>query len=91
MHAQSCKPQEMLRDREAWHAAIHGVVKSRTQLGDCTTSAKSLQLRPTPYDPIDCDLLGSSVLGILQARILEWVAISFSKGSFQPRVQTQVS
>ena len=34
---------------------------------------------------------GSSVHGILQARILEWVAISFSRGSFQPKNQTQVS
>ena len=36
-------------------------------------------------------LLGSSVLGILQARILEWVAISFSRESFWPRDQTLVS
>ena len=34
---------------------------------------------------------GSSVYGILQARILEWVAISFSRGSSQPRDRTQVS
>ena len=40
--------------------------------------AKSLQLCPTPCDPIDSSPLGSSVPGILQARILEWVAISFS-------------
>jgi len=32
-------------------------------------------------DPVDCSLLGSSVHGILQARILEWVAIPFAKGS----------
>ena len=42
------------------------------------TSAKSLQSCPTLCDPIDRCLLGSSVPGILQARILEWVAISFS-------------
>ena len=42
-------------------------------------------------DPMDCSLLGSSVHGILQLRILEWVAIPFSKGSSQPRDQTQVS
>ena len=40
--------------------------------------AKSLQLCPTLCDPIDGSPLGSSVPGILQARILEWVAISFS-------------
>ena len=42
-------------------------------------------------DPMDCNPLVSSVHGILQARILEWVVISFSRGSSQPRNQTQVS
>ena len=41
--------------------------------------------------PMDCSLPGSSVHGISQARVLEWVAISFSKGSFQPRDQTLIS
>ena len=36
------------------------------------------QLRPTLSDPMDCSFPGSSVHGILQARALEWVAISFS-------------
>ena len=40
------------------------------------------QSGPTLRDPMDCSLPGSSVLGILQSRILEWVAISFSRGSF---------
>ena len=43
-----------------------------------TTTTKSLQSRPTLCDPMDCSLLGFSVHGILQARTLEWVAISFS-------------
>ena len=42
-------------------------------------------------DPVDCSLPGSSIHGILQARILEWVAISFSRGSSPPRDRTQVS
>ena len=41
-------------------------------------AAKSLQSCPTLCDPIDSSPLGSSVPGIVQARILEWVAISFS-------------
>ena len=45
----------------------------------------------TLCDPIDCGPPGSSVHGILQARILEWVAISFSMKSSRPRDQTQVS
>ena len=44
--------------------------------------AKSLQLCPTLCDPLDFSPLGSSVHGVLQARILEWVAIPFSWGSF---------
>ena len=46
---------------------------------------------PTLCHPMDCSLLHSSVHGILQARILKWVAISFSRGSSQPRDQTWVS
>ena len=42
-------------------------------------------------DPMDCSPRGSSVHGIPQARILQWVAIPFSRGSSQPRDQTQVS
>ena len=46
---------------------------------------------PTLCDPMDCSLQGSSVRGIFQARVLEWVAISFSRRSSQPRDQTQIS
>ena len=53
--------------------------------------AKSLQFCPTLCDPVDCSLPGPSVHGILQARILEWVAVPFSRGSSQPRDQTPVS
>ena len=42
-------------------------------------------------DPMDCSLSGFSVHGISQARILKWAAISFSRGSSQPRDWTQVS
>ena len=46
---------------------------------------------PTLCDSMDCSPPGSSIHGILQARVLEWVAISFSRGSSRPRDQTQVS
>ena len=52
---------------------------------------KLLQLCPTLCDPMDCSLPGSSVHGILQARVLEWVAMPFSRGSSQPKDRTQVS
>ena len=46
---------------------------------------------PTLCDPVNCSPPDSSVRGILQAMVLEWVAISFPRGSSQPRDQTQVS
>ena len=49
------------------------------------------QLCLTLCGPMDCSLPGSSAHGIFQARILEWVAVSFSRGSSQTRDQTQVS
>ena len=45
----------------------------------------------TLFDPMDCSLPGSSLHGILQARILDWGAIFTSRGSSQPRDWTQVS
>ena len=42
-------------------------------------------------DPMNCSPPGSSVYGISQERILEWIAISFSRGSSQPRGQTHIS
>ena len=46
---------------------------------------------PTLCYPMDCSPPGFSVLGISQARVLEWVAISYSRGSFWPRHQTSIS
>ena len=54
----------------------------------CYLVAKSCRLFG---NPMDCSPPGSSVHGILQAGILEWVAISFSRGSSQPRDWTRVS
>ena len=50
--------------------------------------AKSLQSCLTPWDPMDCSVSGSSVHGILQAGILEWVAMPSSRGSSRPRDRT---
>ena len=52
--------------------------------------AQSHQSCPTLCDPLDCSLPGSSVHGTFQARILEWIAISFSRGS-SPRDRIHVS
>ena len=53
--------------------------------------ASFLQSCPTPYDPMDCSLPGSSVHRILWARILEWVAVPSSRESSQPRDRNCVS
>ena len=55
------------------------------------THAQLLQSCPTLCDPTDCSPPGSSVHGIIPARILEWVAISFSRESSRPRDSTCVS
>ena len=83
------KLRELVMDTEAWRAAVRGVTKNRTWLSNFTftlnislsywsATAKSLQSCPTLCDPIDGSPLGSPAPGILQARTLEWVAISFS-------------
>ena len=56
--------------------------------GDGSLVSKSC---PTLCNTMDCSPPGSSVQGISQVRLLEWVAISFSRGSFLPRDWTQVS
>ena len=50
-----------------------------------------VQLYLTLCDPVDCSLPGPLSLVILQARILKWVAMPFSRGSSQPRDRAQVS
>ena len=66
---------------------------SRKLGGTCLLESESevSQLCPTLCHPMDCSLQHSSVHGIFQARVLEWVAISFFRGSSQPRDRTWVS
>ena len=66
--------------RGAWQATVQRITKS--QMFVC---AKSLQLYLTLCNPMDCSRSGSSVCGILQARILECVVMPFSRRSSQPR------
>ena len=64
---------------------------SRERAVVCLYEVLVAQSYLTLCDPMDCSLPGSSVHGILQTRILEWVDIPFSKGSSQPTDWTQVS
>ena len=69
---------------------------SQTRLKRLSSNSSSsivlvTQSYPTLCDPMDCSPPGSSLHGILQARILEWVAMPSSRGSSQPRDQIQVS
>ena len=79
----SCLENPM--DRGAGQATVHGVTRDRHDLATksppapaAAAAAKSLQSCPTLCDPTDSSPPGSPVPGILQARTLEWVAISFS-------------
>ena len=56
-----------------------------------TTKSEAAQSCPTLGHPMDCSLPGSSLHGILWEKVLEWVAISFSRGSSRPRDRTRVS
>ena len=78
---------------------IHGAAKSQTRLSnwtdwltDCLWLVRVLAVQscPTLCDPMDCSPPGSSVHGILQAKILEWVVIPFSRASSWPRDLTRV-
>ena len=58
---------------------------SHSPLVQLQSESEVAQSNPTLCDPMDCSLPGSSIHGIFQARILEWVAISFSRRSSYPR------
>ena len=68
-------------------AELYEAINSVCMPGDGLVAQSCLTL----WDPMDCCPPGSPVHGIFQARILEWFAISFSRGSSWPRDQTQVS
>ena len=72
------------------NSPLHSVFRSLWSNQTESESARC-QSCPTLCDPMDCSPPGSSVHGILQARLLEWVAISFSRESSWPRDHTQIS
>ena len=87
--------------KSTWMSYLFNIIKGKM---DTQSSCKTFpifhvsyglcsvtQSCPTLCDPMDCSPPGSSVHGIVPARILEWVAMPFSRASSQPRDRTQVS
>ena len=68
-----------------------GTTGSTLHPGCCCWRAQLLQSCPTLFDLIDCSPPGPSAHGILQARLLQWVAMPFSRGSSRPRDWTCIS
>ena len=92
LHAQ--RPYRCLLPKPAHIVSGSRWLNSRAQApGKVKVKAKALVTQSclTLHDHMNCSLSGSSVHGILQARILEWVAMLFSRGSSQPRDWTCVS
>ena len=94
-----CSCLEDPRDRGAWWAAVYGVAQSRTRLKRLSSSSSSALwglllllvtlLCPALGDPMDCSPPGSFVHGIFQARLLEWIAIPFSRGFSWCRIRLE--
>ena len=72
-------------------AELYPLLKSCVESLCACMCAKSFQLCPSLCDPMDHSLPGFSVDGILQWKILEWVAMPSSRGSFWPRHWTHIS
>ena len=85
----SSNPQHLLRRCPRWSWSHNALCKSGWV--HFSIESEAAQSCLTLCDPVDCGLPGFSIYGILQARILEWVTISFSRGSSRPRDRTQVS
>ena len=78
----SCWSSREMMSQCLWQPLAHLCLKWKE------SESEVAQLCPTVCDPVDCSPPGSSVHGILQARILEWVAISFPRVSSQPSNKT---
>ena len=86
----NCQSAWTLRCRQ-WGTLLGSLALEHSSYHSVLCYAKSLQSCPTLCDPMDCSPPDSSVQGILQVRILEWVAISSSRGSSRPRDWTGIS
>ena len=76
---------------ESYSKLSQKIVRACTAGNESQWVSEVTQSCPALCNPMDCSLQGSSVHGIFQARVLEWIAISFSRGSSWPRDRTRVS
>ena len=81
----------MFEQRSKWSKDTFSLVDWPSLLFSYCYCYLVTKLCPTLCDPMDCSPPSSTAHRISQARILEWVAISFSRGSFLPRNQTHIS
>ena len=84
-------PRYRWRSMPLYQLSMYGTGKKVDFFLIVRSEVKSLSHVMTLCDPMDYSLPGSSVHGIFQARVLEWVATSFSRGSSRPRDRTWVS
>ena len=84
-----CKVDQKIRNSHGPHFKFNLLIRKESHSYE--TESEVAQSCPTLSDPMDGSLLGSSVHGIFQVRVLEWIAISFSRGSSQPRGRTWIS
>ena len=81
-----------LQNIKQLQTGLKAILKSHAYTDTCEVKwSEVAQPCQTLCNPVDYSLPGSSLHGILQAKVLEWVAISFSRGSSQPRDWTWVS
>ena len=73
-----CSCLENPRDGEAWWTAVSGVTQSQTRLKRLSLVVEKVKVKVTQLCPTLCNLVDCTVHGILQARILKWVAYPFS-------------
>ena len=69
------------------YAEVHVIGSETLTVSDTKKESEVTQSCPTLHDPMDCSLPGSSIHGIFQARVLEWVAISFSRWFSNPGIE----
>ena len=79
------------RPKRATNQLAKSVLENPEHLPSKESESEVTQLGQTLCEPMDCSLPGSSIHGIFQAGVMEWVAISLSRGSSRPRDGTWVS